>query len=68
MAITVQVKPRKTTVSSVTVGGTPNIELSQLNNVEIVQPANNEVLIYEAGSNRWLNKPIEKIDINGGSF
>jgi hypothetical protein len=66
MAITVQVKPRKTTVSSVTVGGTPNIELSQLKNVDIVSPANNQILIYETQSGIWLNKVLPIV--SGGTF
>jgi len=66
MAITVQVKPRKTTISSVTVARTANLNLTQLNNVDITTPANNEVLVYESGTGRWLNKTIAAI--SGGSF
>jgi hypothetical protein len=67
MAITVQVKPRKTVVSSVTVGGTPSIELSQLKGTEIAAaPANNDILIYEEQSGLWVNKVIPVV--TGGSF
>jgi hypothetical protein len=66
MAITVQVKPRKTTISSVTVARTANLNLTQLNNVDITTPANNEVLVYESGTGRWLNKSISTI--SGGTF
>lgn len=66
MAITVQVKPKKTTISSVTVARTANLNLTQLNNVDIVSPANNHVLMYESGTDRWVNKQIEAI--SGGSF
>jgi len=66
MAITVQVKPRKTTISSVTVARTANLNLAQINNVDIITPANNQVLIYEAGTERWVNKDIPTI--SGGTF
>lgn len=66
MAITVQVKPRKTTISSVTVARTANLNLTQLNNVDIITPANNEVLVYESETGRWLNKSIQTI--SGGTF
>lgn len=66
MAITVQVKPRKTTISSVTVARTANLNLAQINNVDIISPANNEVLMYESGTERWVNKEITAI--SGGSF
>jgi hypothetical protein len=66
MAITVQVKPRKTTISSVTVARTANLNLTQLNNVDITTPANNEVLVYESATGIWVNKTIAQI--TGGSF
>ena len=66
MAITVQVKPRKTTISSVTVARTANLNLAQINNVDIVSPANNHVLTYETGTERWVNKEISAI--SGGTF
>jgi hypothetical protein len=66
MAITVQVKPRKTTISSVTVARTANLNLAQINNVDIITPANNQVLMYETGTERWVNKEIPTI--SGGTF
>lgn len=66
MAITVQVKPRKTTISSVTVARTANLNLAQINNVDVISPANNHVLTYETGTERWVNKEIPTI--SGGSF
>jgi len=66
MAITVQVKPRKTTISSVTVARTANLNLAQINNVDIITPANNQVLMYETRTERWVNKEIPTI--SGGSF
>jgi hypothetical protein len=66
MAITVQVKPRKATISSVTVARTANLNLAQINNVDIITPANNQVLTYETGTERWVNKEIPTI--SGGSF
>jgi hypothetical protein len=66
MAITVQVKPRKTTISSVTVARTANLNLAQINNVDIITPSNNQVLMYETGTERWVNKEIPTI--SGGSF
>lgn len=66
MAITVQVKPKKTTISSVTVARTANLNLAQINNVDITAPANNHVLTYETGTDRWVNKEISAI--SGGTF
>jgi hypothetical protein len=66
MAITVQVKPRKATISSVTVARTANLNLAQINNVDIITPANNHVLTYETGTERWVNKEIASI--SGGTF
>lgn len=66
MAITVQVKPRKSTISSVTVARTANLNLAQINNVDISSPANNQVLTYETGTDRWVNKDIPTI--SGGTF
>jgi hypothetical protein len=66
MAITVQVKPRKTTISSVTVARTANLNLAQINNIESNAVANNHVLTYEEASGKWVNKPIDTI--TGGTF
>jgi hypothetical protein len=66
MPINVNVKPQKTTISSVTVARTANLALSQLNNVETEGTQDGYVLTYEEGSNKYVMKEIPVI--NGGSF
>jgi hypothetical protein len=66
MSIKVNVKPQKTTISSVTVARTANLSLSQLNNVETQGSEDGFVLTYEQGSNKFVMKEIPRID--GGSF
>jgi hypothetical protein len=66
MPINVNVKPQKTTISSVTVARTANLALSQLNNVETQGVEEGFVLTYESGSNKYVMKEIPVI--NGGSF
>ena len=66
MPINVNVKPQKTTISSVTVARTANLSLSQLNNVETQGALDGYVLTYEEGSNKFVMKEIPVID--GGSF
>jgi hypothetical protein len=66
MAIQIQVKPQKTTISSVTVARTANISLSQLNNVETQGSLDGYVLTYEAGSGKFVMKEVPVI--KGGSF
>ena len=66
MSIKVNVKPQKTTISSVTVARTANLSLSQLNNVETQDAEDGFVLTYEEGSNKFVMKEIPRID--GGSF
>jgi hypothetical protein len=66
MPINVNVKPQKTTISSVTVARTANLSLSQLNNVEKQGSQDGYVLTYEDGSNKFVMKEIPVI--NGGRF
>jgi hypothetical protein len=66
MPINVNVKPQKTTISSVTVARTANLSLSQLNNVETQGTQDGYVLTYEEGSNKYVMKEIPVIQ--GGSF
>ena len=66
MPINVNVKPTKTTISSVTVARRANFSLSQLNNVETQGAVDGQVLAYEAGSGKFVIKDIPKVD--GGSF
>jgi hypothetical protein len=66
MPINVNVKPNKSTISSVTVARTANLSLSQLNNVETQGAVDGQVLAYESGSGKFVIKDIPKVD--GGSF
>jgi len=65
-SIKVNVKPQKTTISSVTVARTANLALQQLNNVETQGALDGYVLTYEEGSGKYVMKEIPRID--GGSF
>lgn len=66
MAIQVQVKPQKTTISSVTVARTANLNFSQLNNVETQGATNGQVLVYESASGKYVVKDIPIL--RGGTF
>ena len=66
MAIQVQVKPQKTTISSVTVARTANLNSSQLNNVETQGALDGQVLTYEAGSGKYVIKDVPTV--RGGTF
>lgn len=67
MPINIQVKPRKTTVSSVSIGKTANLSLQQISNLEV--PVNIEdgyVLVYDDISGKFAFKPVPPI--TGGTF
>jgi hypothetical protein len=73
MAISVTIKPRKTTVSSVNIGPRPNVTLGQILNVDASDPDNGETLIYDAQQNKYVVKEITVtsnniINVSGGTF
>jgi hypothetical protein len=69
----VSIKPKKTTVSSVNIGTRPSLSLGQITNVDASDPDDNEALLYDAATNKYVVKPIV-IDSNnitnvaGGTF
>lgn len=66
MAIKVDIKPQRTTISSVTVARTANLSISQLNDVETQGALDGQVLTYESASGKFVFKDIPVIQ--GGSF
>jgi len=73
MSISVTIKPRKTTVSSVNIGPKPNLTLGQILNVDASDPDDGEVLVYDASQNKYVVKPIvvnanNITNIAGGTF
>jgi len=69
----ISIKPQKTTVSSVNIGTRPSLSLGQITNVDASDPDDNEALLYDAATNKYVVKPIV-IDSNnitnvaGGTF
>jgi hypothetical protein len=69
----VAIKPKKSTVSSINVGARPSLSLGQITNVDASDPDDNEALVYDAATNKYVVKPIV-IDSNnitnvaGGTF
>jgi hypothetical protein len=73
MSISVTIKPRKTTVSSVNIGPKPNLTLGQILNVDASDPDDGEALIFDAALNEYVVKPItinsnNITNIAGGTF
>jgi len=69
----VSIKPKKTTVSSVSIGPRPSLSLGQILNVDASNPDDNEALIYDAETNKYIIKPIvvdsnNIINVAGGTF
>jgi len=69
----ISIKPNKTAVSSISIGPRPALNLGQILNVDASDPDDNEALIYDAATNKYIVKPIV-IDSNnitnvaGGTF
>ena len=69
----VSIKPKKSSVSSINIGPRPTINLGQILNVDASNPNDNEALIYDSETNRYIVKPIT-VDSNnitnvaGGTF
>lgn len=64
--IIVKIKPNKTAVSSVSFGAQPQVSLGQITNVDDSDADNNEVLVYEEGSGKYVVKTIPVVQ--GGTF
>lgn len=63
-SVVTQVKTTKTAVSSVNFGETQL--LSQLNDVNALNPDDNEVLVYDETQNKYVVKTLPKVQ--GGTF
>lgn len=63
---TVQIKPNKTTVTSVQIAKTASLYLSQIADVDATNPDNGEVLVYDSVSQKYTVKTLPVI--RGGTF
>jgi hypothetical protein len=67
------VKQNKTTVSSINFTPKPDLSLGQITNVDASDPDDGEALIFDAGRNKYVIKPItitsnNITNIAGGTF
>jgi hypothetical protein len=72
-SLKVYIKPQKSVVTSVAVGGRPQVTLGQVLNVDATDPDDGETLVYEAATGKYVVKPIvvdsnNIINLTGGSF
>jgi hypothetical protein len=63
---TVQIKPKKTTVTSVEITKTPSISLNQIVNVDATTPDDGETLVYDSTSQTYIVKTLPVV--KGGQF
>jgi hypothetical protein len=64
--INIKIKPQKTAVSSVSFGAQPQVSLAQITNVDASDPKDNDVLVYEEGSGKYVVKTLPVVQ--GGKF
>jgi hypothetical protein len=72
-SLKVYIKPQRSVVSSVSVGGRPQVTLGQILNVDASDPDNGETLVYDAEQNKYVIKEITVtsnniINVTGGTF
>jgi hypothetical protein len=72
-SLKVYIKPQKSVVSTISVGGRPRVTLGQILNVDATDPDNGETLVYDAVSNKYVVKEITVtsnniINVAGGTF
>lgn len=63
---TVQIKPNKTTVTSVGITKTPSLTLGQLVNVDATTPDGGETLVYDSTTATYVVKTLPVV--KGGQF
>jgi hypothetical protein len=64
--INIKIKPQKTAVSSISFGAPAKLFLSQITNVDASNPKDNDVLVYEEDSNKYVVKTLPIVQ--GGKF
>ena len=64
--INIKIKPQKTAVSSVSFVAQPQIFLAQITNVDASDPKDNDVLVYDEGSSKYVVKTLPVVQ--GGKF
>lgn len=72
-SLKVFIKPQRAVVSTISVGGRPQVTLGQILNVDATDPDNGETLVYDASSNKYVVKEITVssnniINVSGGLF
>lgn len=63
---TVQIKPKKTAVTSVEITKTPSLTLNQITNVDATSPDDGETLVFDSLSNSYVVKTLPVV--KGGEF
>lgn len=69
----IQVRQRRSVVSSVTVGNRNPLSLGELVNVRITDPEDGEVLVFDSATNSYVLRPVSVTSnnissITGGRF
>jgi hypothetical protein len=72
-SLKVYIRPQKSVVTSIAVGGRAQVTLGQVLNVDATNPDDGETLVYEAATGKYVVKPIvvdsnNIINLIGGSF
>jgi hypothetical protein len=72
-SLKVFIKPQRSVVSTISVGGRPQVTLGQILNVDASDPDNGETLVYDAATNKYVVKEITVTSNNitnvaGGTF
>jgi hypothetical protein len=72
-SLKVHIRPQKSVVSSISIGGRPQVTLGQILNVDASDPDDGETLVYDGSLNRYVVKEITVTSNNitnvvGGTF
>lgn len=72
-SLKVYIRPQTSIVSSVAVGGRPQVTLGQILNVDASDPDNGETLVYDGVTGKYVVKEISVtsnniINVTGGTF
>jgi hypothetical protein len=72
-SLKVYIKPQRSVVSTISVGGRPKVTLGQILNVDASDADDGETLVYDASSNTYVVKEITVtsnniINVAGGTF
>jgi hypothetical protein len=72
-SLKVYIRPQKSVVSSIAVGGRAQVTLGQVLNVDASDPDDGETLVYDSSVGKYVVKPIlvdsnNVINLIGGTF